>query len=152
MEVPKMSEKIVEKEDKKSRNEKIEQFNKIMFYVAPALGFILAFALAFTPVWHLSILVGIIAGAFYNRMKQGVVAGLIGVGLGWTLYVIIKISTSNIETLLNQVGGIILGSPDMGWLFIIAVIILGFVFGALGGTLGSGIRKLIHPPTETSEN
>ncbi|MCK5045114.1 MAG: hypothetical protein KAS22_00955 [Candidatus Heimdallarchaeota archaeon] len=147
-----MSSKTAVKEEQKTQNEKIEQFNKIMFYAAPAVGFVIAFALAFTPVWHLAILAGIIAGAFYNKMKQGVVAGLIGVGFGWTLYVIIKISTSNIEALLNQVGGIILGSSGMGWLFIIAVIILGFAFGALGGTLGSGIRKLICLQKETKQN
>lgn len=147
-----MSKNTIANENQKPQSEKIERFNKIMFYAAPVLGFILAFALAFTPVWQLSILVGIIAGAFYNEMKKGVVAGLIGVGLGWTLYVIIKTSTSNIETLLNQVGGIILGSSGMGWVFIIAIIILGFLFGALGGTLGSGIRKLIQPKIETTQN
>jgi len=147
-----MSKNTVAKESQKPPSEKMERFNKIMYYVAPALGFVIAFALAFTPVWHLSILAGIIAGAFYNKMKKGVVAGLIGVGLGWTLYVIIKTSTSNIETLLNQVGGIIFGSSGMGWVFIIAVILLGFLFGALGGTLGSGIRKLIQPKSETIQN
>ncbi|MBK5113806.1 MAG: hypothetical protein JJE41_09255 [Candidatus Heimdallarchaeota archaeon] len=146
-----MSDKTEVKEEQKTHSEKMVQFNKIMFYAAPALGFVIAFALAFTPVWQLAILAGIIAGAFYNEMKKGVVAGLIGVGLGWTLYVIIKTSTSNIETLLNQVGGIILGSSGMGWLFIIAIIILGFAFGTLGGTLGSGSRKLIQPPIKTAE-
>ena len=147
-----MSSKTAVKEEQKTQSEKIAQFNKIMFYAAPAVGFVIAFALTFTPVWHLSILAGIIAGAFYNKMKQGVVAGLIGVGLGWTLYVIVKTSISNIETLLNQVGGIILGSSGMGWLFIVAIIILGFAFGALGVTLGSGTRKLICLHKETTEN
>ncbi|NHJ31666.1 MAG: hypothetical protein FK732_02280 [Asgard group archaeon] len=145
-----MTAKTTTQKEQKTRSEKIKQFNKIMFYAAPALGFILALALAFTPAWYLAILAGIITGAFYNEMKKGVVAGLIAVGLGWTFYVIIKTSTSNIETLLNQVGGIILGSYGMGWLFIIAVILLGFIFGALGGTLGSGIRKLIQPKQETT--
>ncbi len=138
-------------QEQKTRAEKIEQFNKIMFYAAPALGFIFAFVLAFSTAWYLALLAGIIAGAFYTEMKKGVVAGLIAVGLGWTLYVIVKTSTSNIETLLNQVGGIILGSSGMGWVFILAVILFGFIFGALGGTLGSGIRKLMQPETEPTQ-
>ena len=139
-------------EEEKTQTDKIEQFNKIIFYAAPVLGFIFSFVLAFSSAWYLALLAGIITGLFYNEMKKGVVAGLIAVGLGWTFYVIIKTSTSNIETLLNQVGGIILGSSGMGWLFIIVVILFGFIFGALGGTLGSGIRKLMQHETDETQD
>jgi hypothetical protein len=146
-----MTEQTTTEKEHETRNEGIERFNKIMFYAAPALGFVFAFTLAFSSAWYLAFLAGIISGIFYTEMKKGVVAGLIAVGLGWTLYVIIKVSISNIETLLNQVGGIILGSDGMGWLFIIAVILFGFIFGALGGTFGSGIRKLMQPEPETTQ-
>ena len=115
-----------------------------MFYLAPVISFLLALGFAFTPIWQLSILAGVICGLFYNKMKKGVVAGLISVGLAWILYVVIKISISNIETLFNQIGGILFGYGNLAWLFLILIILLGFIFGALGGSLGSGIRKLFE--------
>ncbi|NHJ84412.1 MAG: hypothetical protein FK734_03065 [Asgard group archaeon] len=136
-----MNEINTSEEQKKSSNLKIEQ---ILFYCAPVITFLIAFGLAFLPIWQLSLIAGIIGGAFYLKFKQGALAGTIGVGLGWSLYIIIKVSTTNLETLIDQIGGIILGSMGFGWLFIVAIILMGFVFGALGGTIGSGIRKLIH--------
>ncbi|MGC9779663.1 MAG: hypothetical protein HZR80_10515 [Candidatus Heimdallarchaeota archaeon] len=50
-----------------------------MFCVIQKPPLLLALGFAFTTVWQLSILVGIINGLFYNKMKKGVVAGLLSV-------------------------------------------------------------------------
>ncbi len=137
-----MTEKTTEQKTVRKIN--YQKMDELMFYLAPVIGFLLALGFAFTPVWQLSILAGMISGLFYSKMKKGVVAGLLSVGIAWSLYVVIKISISNIETLFNQIGGIILGNENLAWLFIILIILLGFIFGALGGSLGSGIRKLLE--------
>jgi len=44
---------------------------------------------------------------------------------------------------MDQLGQIIIGSTNVGWVLVLIVALVGFILGALGGSMGSGIRKLI---------
>jgi hypothetical protein len=142
----------VEETEKTKTGLTCEQISKILSIVGILVCFILAFGLAFTSLWYLSFLAGIIGGAFYTKMKHGVLVGMLGVGLGWTFYVIIQISTSSIIELINQVVGIILGNESLGWVIILVIIIVGIIIGALSGTIGSATRILIQNNLKKEES
>jgi hypothetical protein len=132
-----------------------ETFSRIFSFLdkrSNYLGFIFCFIFAlifvFTPLWQLSILAGLIGGLFYSKMSKGALMGLAGVTLAWTVYIIIEISSTNVYTLFDQVGGIILGLTGFGWVFIIILILIGGIFGTLGGSFGSGIRILFEVSKE----
>jgi len=40
--------------------------------------------------------------------------------------------------------GIIIGNESLGWIIVVVIIIIALIIGALGGTLGSGLRKIIQ--------
>ncbi|NHK32808.1 MAG: hypothetical protein FK730_15770 [Asgard group archaeon] len=122
----------------------MEKMERIIQLFGIMLCFMIAFGLAYTQIWPLAFLAAIIGGAFFTEMKKGVLVGTICVGLGWTIYVIIQIVSSNVMTLINQVIGIIIGNESLGWIIVVAIVVIAFIIGALGGTLGSAIRKLIQ--------
>jgi hypothetical protein len=113
-------------------------------YYAFLISFSLSFIFCYFVFWQLSIVAGIIAGLFYTRMRKGALQGTLGLGIAWSLFVVLEILTSNVEELINQISGIVIGSTNLGWLFIVIIILLGFAFGALSGAIGSGIRFLIE--------
>ncbi|MHA1124802.1 MAG: hypothetical protein ACTSO7_02940 [Candidatus Heimdallarchaeota archaeon] len=128
-----------------SRNEKlIEIYFKSEPFLGAIIGFGLAIGFAFTPVWPLAFLAGIISGLFYKKMWHGCLVGLGSVGIAWALYVIIAVTTTRITVLMDQLGQVIIGPTNLGWLLILIVIIVGLIIGALGGSLGSGTRKIIN--------
>jgi len=147
-----MSEKNITNEQVKRNQLTHEQTTRIIRLLGGILCFIIAFGLAFTPVWQLAFLAGIIGGLFFTEMEKGVVVGLLGVGLGWSGYIVIQIMQSNVMTLIDQVTGIILGNESLGWLIVLIIILVGIILGALGGTLGSGIRKLVKLRRTTQES
>lgn len=106
--------------------------------VALIVSFALAFLFALTPIWHLSLLAGIIGGYFCIEMKWGTLSSFLGVSIAWLVYIL----TQNAGQTLDQIGNIILGSGGMGTIVLVLIVLLGGLFGALGGSIGSGIRIL----------
>ncbi len=111
-------------------------------YLGICAGFIVAFLATFTSFWQLAIVAGIIGGIFCIKTKLGALVGSLGVGLAWLVYVIIKALTTQVIALFDQVGSIIIGSTGLGIVFVILVVVIGFLFGLIGGYLGSSIRVL----------
>ncbi|MFW9924444.1 MAG: hypothetical protein ACFFDW_14265 [Candidatus Thorarchaeota archaeon] len=120
------------------------KMEKIFTYLGPIICFLLTFGIAFTPLWQLSFLTGMIGGLFYNDWKKGMISSLIGVTSGWLLYIIIQISTSNVILLIDQILAVITGAEKLSWLLIIILVIISALIGIVSGILGSSIRKLIH--------
>ncbi len=112
-------------------------------FLGIAISFVLALIFSLTTLWHFSLLAAIIGGLFYSKMSKGALAGLIGVGGAWSIVIVIELIATDISVLLNQISGIIIGSTSLGWLFIIIVILVALIFGALGGSLGTGIMIII---------
>ncbi|MFW9852687.1 MAG: hypothetical protein ACFFDS_07090, partial [Candidatus Thorarchaeota archaeon] len=112
--------------------------------LGPMVCFLFALIFVLIPVWHLVVLAGIIGGLFHTKMSRGALTGLIGVGSAWILNIFIELISTNVYTLMDQIGGIILGNLGFGWLFIIVIILLGIALGALGGAIGSGIHYFIE--------
>jgi hypothetical protein len=135
----------VESTTKETKNElDMEKMERIIRLFGILLCFMIAFGLAYTQIWPLAFLAAIIGGAFFTEMKKGVLIGMFGVGIGWTIYVVIQIAESNVMTLINQVVGIIIGNESLGWIIVVAIVIIALIIGALGGTLGSALRKIIQ--------
>lgn len=129
------------------------QLDKISIYLAPVICFLLAFGFAFTPIWQLSFIAGIIGGLFFYEMKKGLLVGMIGVGLGWTLYLLIEILTSKVSLIIDQILAIFISNDNLSWLAYLILILLSLIIGILSGSLGSGIRRLIYLyTTEKEEN
>lgn len=113
-------------------------------YFSWIVTFSIAFCLAFLPIWQLTILAGFIGGLFHNYMKKGALTGAIGTSVAWIIFSIIQILNSNVEVFFNQLSGIIIGQTNLGWIFILAVIIIAFILGVLSGALGSGVRIFVN--------
>ncbi|MEE9410023.1 MAG: hypothetical protein V3V41_03775 [Candidatus Heimdallarchaeota archaeon] len=127
-----------------SFSEKIFTFVKnYSNFIGVISSFILALLFVYTTIWQLSIVAGFIGGLFYKRMKYGAIAGLVGVGTAWLIFVVIDVLSTNVNSLLDQIGSIILGVSGLGWIFILIVILLGFIFGVLSGSIGSAVRMLL---------
>ena len=77
-------------------------------------------------------------------MKHGALGSMIGVILSWSIYIIVKIVGNNTNLLFDQLGALIIGATGLEFLFILIVLIVGAIFGFLGGTIGSGIRILVE--------
>lgn len=105
-----------------------------------SIRFVIILIFCFFAYWQLCILAGLIAGLFYPKMSKGSLHGTLGVGTAWLCFIILEITTSNVEKLIDQTSEIVIGSTSLGWVFIILIILLGFVFGALRGAIGSEFR------------
>lgn len=146
-----MSEKTIE-----NRNQELKIKTKVLLnhikevstrranILGPMICLIFALIFVLIPVWHLAVLAGVIGGLFHKKMGRGALTGLIGVGSAWILNIFIELISTNVYGIIDQIGGIILGSIGFGWLFIIVIILLGIALGALGGSIGSGIRYFIE--------
>jgi len=116
-------------------------------WVPGGVSFLLALLFALTPFWYLVILAGIAGGWFTRKMRWGAFSAAAGGALAWLLYILVQ----GRWTLLEQVGGIIIGGAGKGTVIAIIIIILGGILGALGGYIGSGLRLLISPEISGSE-
>ena len=116
--------------------------NNKWFLISIVVGAIAAFILCYIPFWYLVIIAGILAGLFNRTMKKGIISGIIGVTIGWLIYMIIGIVLNNTYLLLDQFGALIIGE-GFGWLMLLLILLIGALFGALGGAIGSGIIILI---------
>ena len=111
-------------------------------YYAFLVSFSLTFIFCYVTIWQLCILAGLFAGLFYTKMRKGALNGTLGVGSAWLLFISIELVGSNVAGLVNQISGIVIGNANLGWMFIVLIVLLGFAFGALSGAIGSGIRIL----------
>ncbi len=131
-----------------SINELLEKYGD---YLPVLISFIVAFLIANTTYWQLVILAGIIGGLSTTELKRGTLSCLIGVGFAWFLYVMIKILTTPVVTMFNQVAAAIMEmflgmdstGEGIGAIIIVVVVFIGCFFGALGGYLGINIRIVI---------
>lgn len=121
-----------------------DHLDKISSYLGPVLCFLLAFGFAFTPIWQLSFIAGMVGGLFYYEMKKGLLVGMIGLCLGWSFYLIIQIFTSNVGLIINQILAIFVPNDTLNWLAYLLLILLSLIIGALSGSFGSGLRRLIY--------
>ena len=112
------------------------------FYISLIVVLCLTMLLTLIPVWQLVIIPGIIAGMLNKSLKRGILSGFCGVSLSWGIYVIVGLFTRNVYFLLDQFGELIFGG-DSGWIFLILVILLAAIFGAIGGGIGNALMALI---------
>ena len=122
---------------------KLEKENKI-FILSIVVAIVLASLLSLIPIWQLVILAGIAAGVLNETMKKGTLSGAAGVFIFWLIYMVHGMVTRNTYALLDLFGALIIGS-GYGWLLFILILLLGTLFGALGGAIGNGGRILIKP-------
>lgn len=118
------------------------EIEKKKFYLSTLLAAIIAGILSFIPLWQLIIIPGIIAGNFHEKRKKGIKSGAAGVVIFWAIYIVIHIITINAYLLLDQFGALLISSW-FGWLILIIIILMGTLFGALGGAIGSEARILM---------
>ena len=112
------------------------------FYFSIIIALCLTMILTTIPVWQLVIIPGIIAGFFNKSMKRAMVAGLIGVFAAWIIYILHGLITRNVYSILDQFGALII-STGYGWLLLVIIILMGAIFGALGGGFGYGLLMTI---------
>lgn len=86
--------------------------------------------------WYLIILPGMIAGILIKTRKSMKI-GALGMSLSWGIYILIAFFTRNTYMYLDQFAGLIFGSLGYGWILLIAILIIGAFFGALGAALGA---------------
>ena len=124
----------------------------IIFYVSILTAMILAFFLTYIEYWQFILVAGIIPGLFNKKMKRGIYSGAIGVTIVWLLYMVYAIITRNAYTNIDQFAGLIFGDIGYGWVVIILILLFGTIFGALGGSIGSGITIFIQLRSEAIES
>lgn len=110
---------------------------------AGGLTFVLTMLFTLTPYWQLTILAAVIGGLLCTKTKCGILSALVGTTLAWGLYICIGVIRNNTNILFDQLGSFIIGSSGFGILLIFIILIVGALFGVLGGIIGSGIRILL---------
>ena len=114
------------------------------FYISLIVVLCLTMLLTLIPVWQLVIIPGILAGMLNKSLKRGILCGFSGITLSWGIYVIVGVFSRNVYFLLDQFGELIFGGGGSGWIFLILIILLAAIFGAMGGGIGNGIMTLIN--------
>lgn len=108
------------------------------------ISFCLALLFTATPFWQLGLLAGFAGGICLNRMRWGALSGFLGVALAWLAYMVAQ----DAWTLLDQIGGIIIGGKEKGTIIGLVVTVIGSFLGGLGGAIGAGIRRIIKDEPE----
>jgi len=98
----------------------------------------LAYVFSMQPNWYLVLAAGMVGGFFFRHKRWAFPAVGAGVGLGWLVY----IWRQDAWLMLNQVAEIITGSKEQGVLIAGIVVGIGIIMGALGGSVGCGLRQL----------
>ncbi|MHA1245101.1 MAG: hypothetical protein ACTSP7_11070, partial [Candidatus Heimdallarchaeota archaeon] len=89
-------------QNRKEKFLKVYTRNEPVFGIV--IGLVLAFGFAYTPVWPLAIIAALISGLFYKKMWHGCLIGLASVGVAWSAYALIALSTTRISILMDQLG------------------------------------------------
>ena len=111
-------------------------------FIGTAASLILSALLSLIPIWQLIFLAGFVGGLINRRIIFGAISGAVGVGGFWILYIIDGLFFQGLYNLFDIFGSIILGS-GFGWLTLLIIIIMGLIFGLLGGTLGSAGGNIV---------
>lgn len=119
----------------------IDNRNFIMNIV---VAFCITMLLTLIPVWQLVIIPGIIAGVISRNLKRGILSGLIGVTSAWGIYIIVGLISRNVYITLEQIAAMFLGQ-GFGWVFIVLILLMGVILGALGGGIGACLNLLLAP-------
>jgi hypothetical protein len=115
---------------------------KFTLLIGTLISLCLASILSLIPVWQLIFIAGIAGGIINKKPKFGALSGALGVGLFWILYVIDGVFIKELYGLFDLIGELIIGSSGIGWLILLIIIIMGFLFGLLGGILGTSGTNL----------
>ncbi len=118
----------------------IENLNLLIGFL---VSLILSSLLSLIPVWQLIFIAGIMGGIINRKIFYGGLSGGLGVGVYWTLYVIDGIFFKGLYNLFDIFGSFLISS-GFGWLILIIIVMLGTLFGFLGGILGSSGRGLVE--------
>ncbi|WP_371805194.1 hypothetical protein [Candidatus Lokiarchaeum ossiferum] len=103
---------------------------------------ITGFLFTLTPIWQLAFIAGILGGIINSTQKKGTLSGMIGMLIAWSTSTIYYLLLNKTHILFDQLGVLILNQTGMGWLFIVIIILIGMIIGALGGMIGAGINIL----------
>jgi hypothetical protein len=116
---------------------------KFTLLIGTMISLCLASILSLIPVWQLIFIAGIAGGIINKKPRFGALSGALGVGLFWILYMIDGVFIKELYGLFDLIGELIIGSSGIGWLLLLIIIIMGFLFGLLGGVLGSSGTNLV---------
>ncbi|MHA1194960.1 MAG: hypothetical protein ACTSRH_11750 [Promethearchaeota archaeon] len=104
------------------------------------IGFLISLCLTsiltVIPVWQLVIIPGIIVGLVIKRIKIAALSSGLGILVSWLIYALFGLISHNLYIILEVFGTLLLG-PGFGWLIIILILVLGFIFGLLGALIGN---------------
>lgn len=141
-----MSEENTEKIEKAPENERADQnrretaaftfFHDNETVLGIIVTYITATAFAFSKLWWFALIAGLLGGVFHKKSVKAVLYGGLTVALGWFTFVLIELIATNVNILLDQLGVFILGDTGMGTVLILIVVLVGFIFGMLGGYMG----------------
>lgn len=121
------------------------------FLIGIVITALVAGVISLIPLWHLVIIAGIIGGYLNGKMRKSILSGALGILLFWGLYAIYFIITTNAYITLDQIGALFL-SKGFGWVILILILGMGFLFGALGGALGNILRIILKSKNLEKEN
>ncbi|MHA2161315.1 MAG: hypothetical protein ACXABF_02760 [Candidatus Thorarchaeota archaeon] len=118
--------------------------------IAPELGFfpaliiviVLGIALELSGVWLTMIIAGALGALFVRRHRHAFLAGLLGVGISWTVLFLVLSMTSQASVVAEFFIGL-LGITGLGWLVMVISVLVGALLGAFGGLLGRSLYELI---------
>lgn len=127
----------------------LEQFNKFAPILAVLVCFFLNLVFIMVPFWPLTIVAAIIGGSFCVEMKWGALTGTIGVLLAWGISYLMAMNDIALQA--DQLGRLIIGSAGAGGIIVIIIFLVGALFGFLGGSIGSGIRMLVFPEKNVTQ-
>ncbi len=105
--------------------------------ISPVVGFLTAFGLSYlfslTPVWQLHFIAGFLGSLLCAHSKWSPWVSVLGITGSWGLYLLIKSLNNNSPVFLDNLGEIVFGRTDFGWVFILAILFVGALFGLLSG-------------------
>jgi len=108
-------------------------------FISISVSFIIASIISFIPVWQLIIIPGIIVGTLSTTLKKASFTSGIGTLIAWSYYTISGLVLKNTYLIFDQFGALIIGF-GYGWIFVLIILLMGLVFGIIGGAIGYFIK------------
>ena len=102
------------------------------------VSFVLGLLFSMTNYWYLALAAGLASGSFFNQIQRGTIISFLGVALAWMVSILGRPS----DLLLERVTGVLPLVDPTGGISIVIVILIGGLLGALGGIIGSGLKRL----------
>jgi len=114
------------------------------FLIGTLISLALSSLLSLIPIWQLIFIAAFAGGIVNRKVKFGALSGALGVAIFWLLYVIDGVFFNGLYNLFDIFGTLIIGS-GFGWLILLIIVVIGFLFGLLGGSIGSsGANLFLH--------